>query len=107
MNTFHQKLEPLEKQIQKEILKVEVLHADETGMREAEYLGTRVRFRLQKTAILRFIRDDRIPFDNSLAERDIQMMKVKQEISGSFRTVEGSSNLHGSRLRFHSPKTEP
>ncbi|WP_192600562.1 IS66 family transposase, partial [Sporosarcina limicola] len=46
-----------------------------------------------KTAILRFIRDDRVPFDNSLAERDVRMMKVKQKVSGSFRTVKGAKKF--------------
>lgn len=48
------------------------------------------RFQLFKTAILRFIRDVHVPFDNSLAERDVRMMKVKQKISGSFRTMKGA-----------------
>lgn len=61
------------------------------GKSKGENLGGRLR--LHKTAILRFIRDARVPFDNSLAERDIRMMKVKQKISGSFRTVTGAEQF--------------
>lgn len=51
------------------------------------------RFELYKESILRFLRDARVPFDNNQAERDLRMCKVKQKISGTFRTDEGSKHF--------------
>jgi transposase len=46
-----------------------------------------------KDGILRYLDNPAVPFTNNQAERDVRMVKVKQKISGSFRTVKGAEDF--------------
>jgi transposase len=52
-----------------------------------------LRLSTHKQDVLRFLTDPRVPFTNNLAERDGRMMKLRQKISGGFRSEQGAKDF--------------
>lgn len=51
------------------------------------------RLRVYRLDVWRFMTDAGVPFTNNLAEQALRMSKVKQKISGGFRTVQGADTF--------------
>ncbi len=58
-------------------------------------VGHNLAFRLmtRKQDVLRFLIDPAVPFSDNLAERDGRMMKLRQKISGGFRSQDGAQDF--------------
>jgi transposase len=52
-----------------------------------------LRLATRKEDTLRFLHDATVPFTNNQAERDGRMMKLRQKISGGFRSSEGAMDF--------------
>jgi transposase len=63
--------------------------------RKPRRVGHNLLLRLQsrKPDVLRFLSDPAVPFTNNLAERDGRMMKLRQKISGGFRSDQGAEDF--------------
>lgn len=52
-----------------------------------------LRLSARQSNVLRVPTDPRVPFTNNLAERDGRMMKLRQKISGGFRSEQGAEDF--------------
>ena len=52
-----------------------------------------LRLSIRKPDVLRFLSDLTVPFTNNLAEQAVRMMKLRQKISGGFRSVAGAADF--------------
>jgi transposase len=59
--------------------------------KKSDALNLLIRLQQYQDLILRFMHDFAVPFDNNLAESDLRMMKLRQKISGCFRTQDGAA----------------
>jgi transposase len=55
-----------------------------------------LRLERRKEEVLRFLTDFTVPWDNNQAERDLRMIKLRQQTSGCLRTEKGAHQLCGS-----------
>jgi transposase len=86
-------------------LYLEIIAAGEAANPRAPPSGKRGRTRQSKPVnllhrlrtyaddVLRFMTDPGVPFTNNLAEQAVRMPKVKQKVSGCFRTVTGAQSF--------------
>jgi len=65
-----------------------------------------LRLSIRKEDVLRFLSDPDVPFTNNQAEQDARMMKVKQKISGGFRSEDGANTFVVNRTVISTAKKQ-
>ncbi len=85
--TYHEGLPALPQKLKKD--------GTPRNARAKRRVGHNLADRLQKhkAAVLRFLTNPDVPFTNNLVERDGRMAKLKQKISGCFRSVQGAKDF--------------
>jgi transposase len=61
--------------------------------RQSKAVNLLQRLRTYADDVLRFMTDHGVPFTNNLAEQTVRMPKVKQKVSGCFRTLTGAQSF--------------
>ena len=84
---FHESLPPIETAASRKASKRRGRQPHRTGHNLLIRLTTR------KQDVLRFLHDPTVPFTNNEAERDGRMMKLRQKISGGFRSPQGATDF--------------
>jgi transposase len=65
-----------------------------------------LRLSQRREDVLRFLIDPTVPFTNNLAERDGRMMKLRQKISGGFRSTQGAEDFAVFRSFFSTARKQ-
>jgi transposase len=65
-----------------------------------------LRLASRKHDVLRFLAEPNVPFTNNQAERDARMMKVKQKVSGGFRSLDGAVDFAAIRSFISTAKKQ-
>lgn len=91
IRAFEQKYNDILKQGFSEDYRINIEEYSKAKPKRSTSLNLLNRLSGYKDEILAFMYDFDIPFDNNQAERDIRMTKVKQKISGTFRSFDASS----------------